>query len=365
MALRVLLADESTTIKKVFQLSLQDYAVEVNSVSLGPEVLQVAKQFKPDIVFCDVLLQKKNGYEVCAELKSDNQIKSAPVILMWSGFMELDEDKLQAARADGHLEKPFDVQDLRRLINQFVPKTKSQKLGDYLNFPKLPEMINDSAPPPVTMSTLDNNGMVFNPSQTAELPPRGNIIAENVAKSVTAKWNMDSFEPMPPLPNHNEEFQEVPLPPPPKSEPLTELPHEEEDEEITQWTAKPLQKFQVAPDKGEEDDLSIILPDSVDEDILIPEVSTTRSNPSATFTKTPNQKSSPFAEKNQSPKGASVPNAAQVAFPDQAALEKIVREQAKVILESIAWKVVPDLANQIIERELGRLLSDSTPQSLE
>ena len=93
MSLRVLLADESSTIKKVMQLALQDYGVDVKSVPIGIDVHQVCKAFQPDIIFVDILLAKKNGYEVSAELKSDPLLRKIPVIMMWSGFMELDEDK--------------------------------------------------------------------------------------------------------------------------------------------------------------------------------------------------------------------------------------------------------------------------------
>src|SRR4051812_11235054 len=109
MALRVLLADESSTIKKVIQLALQDYGVEVKSVPVGLDVLTVAKSFKPDIIFADVLLAKKSGYDVSQELKSDSVMKNTPVILMWSGFMELDEEKAKKSMANDRLEKPFDA----------------------------------------------------------------------------------------------------------------------------------------------------------------------------------------------------------------------------------------------------------------
>src|SRR6185437_16945127 len=101
MALRVLLADESSTIKKVFQLALQDFAVDVRPVNIGVDVLSVTKSFQPDIIFADVLLQKKNGYDVCSEIKAEDSLGYIPVVLMWSGFMELDEDKFQASQANG------------------------------------------------------------------------------------------------------------------------------------------------------------------------------------------------------------------------------------------------------------------------
>lgn len=136
MALRVLLADESTTIKKVMQLALQDFAVEVKAVHAGVDVVEVARSFQPDIVFADVLLQKKNGYEVCTDLKQDPTLRTIPVVLMWSSFMDLDEKLAVQANADSRLEKPFDVESLRKMVLELVPKTRSQRLAHFLNFPE-------------------------------------------------------------------------------------------------------------------------------------------------------------------------------------------------------------------------------------
>jgi CheY-like chemotaxis protein len=310
MALRVLLADESSTIKKVFQLALQDYAVDVCAVSLGLDVLPVARQFKPDIVFCDVLLQKKSGYEVCAELKNDAQFKTVPVVLMWSSFMELDEDKLQAARSDGHLEKPFDVKDLRKIINDLVPRTRGQKLGGFLTFPKMPEI--DAG-----------GGMVAAPE-----PSPGN-------------WNMENFDPIPAAnqadPDALEGFEEVPLPPPPKMDQLGPAEDAELEKEATQWSAKPLGRFQV--DDRSQDEINVQLNEDVAEISPDPELEIER--PAARAAKTMPQ-----------------PQTAPQIQLSQAELQKLVHDQARAIIESIAWKVVPDLATQIIERELKRLLSE-------
>ena len=146
MALRVLLADESPTIKKVFQLALQDYAVEVRSVSTGSDVEPVTRQFFPDIIFADVLLQKKNGYNVSASLKASKELKSIPIVLLCSHFMDVDEDKFEVSAANARLEKPFDVKTLRNVIKNLVPKTKTQTLSEYLDFPTLPEITESGVP---------------------------------------------------------------------------------------------------------------------------------------------------------------------------------------------------------------------------
>ena len=151
MALRVLLADESTTIKKVMQLALQDFAVEVKAVHAGVDVVEVARSFKPDIIFIDVLLQKKNGYEVGGDLKKDSELKAIPIVLMWSSFMDLDEKLAQGSGAERRLEKPFDAQQLRQLVLDLVPRTRTQRLAHFLDFPKMP--VDPNAPIAVPKKT--------------------------------------------------------------------------------------------------------------------------------------------------------------------------------------------------------------------
>lgn len=326
MALRVLLADESSTIKKVFQLALQDFAVDVTAVSIGLDVIPVTRQFKPDIIFCDVLLQKKNGYEVCAELKADAQLKGVPVILMWSGFMELDQDKLQAARADGHLEKPFDVKDLRSLIQQFVPRTQKQRLSEFLSFPKMPEMIESKAPPAPGV-----------PNASGGMEP-----------TTEDAWNMESFDPIPGVGSEpNDEFQEVPLPPPPKVDALGDV-EGSEDPEDGQWSATTLDRFRVNIPEANHDELAVELPN---EDLS----EVTRDIPTDLSLK--------VETPEPPPRAPAQPRSAPTSGLNEAQLERIVLEQARGLIESIAWKIVPDLATQIIEREIKRLLSEKGPST--
>lgn len=139
MALRVLLADESSTIKKVLQLALSDFGIEVKSVPSGIDVISVALDFRPDIIFADILLTKRNGYEVCGDIKSNAQLKNTPVVLMWSSFMEFDQALAQKAGANGRLEKPFDTEALRSVVNKLVKKTETHPLKGLLDFPALPD----------------------------------------------------------------------------------------------------------------------------------------------------------------------------------------------------------------------------------
>ena len=224
MALRVLLADESSTIKKVFQLALQDFAVEVQTVNLGVDVASGAQSFRPDILFADVLLQKKSGYEVSAELKADPDLSQIPIGLMWSSFMDIDEDRMQASQANDRLEKPFDVKTLRKLVEAYVPRTRDQKLSGYLSFPKLPEFDepkqtynpddlatqNQNTPPPPPPQPA-GAGMEMASDHMVEAQPAQTGAEED------KDWNMETFDP-PEMPS-SDEFETVDLKAPQEEQP--------------------------------------------------------------------------------------------------------------------------------------------------
>lgn len=275
MALRVLLADESSTIKKVFQLALQDFAVEVQTVNLGIDVASVAESFSPDIIFADVLLQKKSGYEVSAEMKAHGNLSEIPVILMWSSFMDIDEDKMQASGANGRLEKPFDVKTLRKLVEQFVPRTKEQKLSGYLSFPKLPEF-EEASPAKKKNASYNPDDLLQTPngpepglSPAPEIPEPtpsaagsdttdsfGENLSSDIIPNVGAQadepqakdWNMENFDP-PEVPT-SDEFEELELKskPQPTSSQQADMDQDlisQDDSSEQDWEQKDFQKYRV------------------------------------------------------------------------------------------------------------------------
>lgn len=315
MALRVLLADESATIKKVFQLALQDFAVEVRPVNVGVDVVPVAQNFKPDIVFADVLLQKRSGYEVSAELKHNLDLKDIPVVLMWSGFMELDEDKFQASQANAQLEKPFDVAALRKLVADLVPRTQNQKLSEFLTFPKMPDFDEPKpAPQPVAAAA---------PSKPVAPPPP------------PAAQGLEQ----------EEDFQQVPIPKMKGAQDKYRLnlkPEELDPEHVPVDYSEVDEKLDL-----DEDQFALHEPTRVNKEMVLasePEVA--------------DELEVDASEENlPEPPSATGLNLS----PEQ--LEKIIREQSAEVIESVVWKVVPDLAAQIIERELNRLLKERDTQS--
>ena len=364
MALRVLLADESTTIKKVMQLALQDFAVEVKSVHSGVDVAEVARTFNPDIIFADVLLQKKNGYEVCAEIKRDPTLKAIPVVLMWSSFMDLDEKQAAASLADRRLEKPFDVENLRQLVMELVPKTRSQRLAHFLQYPEsivqpMREEIQKQTPPPAEPAAAAPT--IAQPSAPATSGP------EKAANDEEASsWNMESFEDISAFAGseleietddeaESEAFSELRIVPPALSteEAAPALEAESTPSELTTeddrdpWSHQDLSRFKLDLEPADAGSPNNEMELAVDFAEPAPALSPTTPEP-------PPQQAPPAVglDLNKSLKKGEIP----ALDADQ--LEQIVRAQSREVIEDLARRIVPDIATQIIRAELKRLLEE-------
>lgn len=196
MALRVLLADESSTIKKVMQVALDEFGVEVKSVPVGLDVVQSAIEFKPDIIFADILLAKKNGYEVSLAIKENSLLSQLPVVLMWSGFMDLDHQKFALSKANSSLEKPFDSDSLKKLVLDLVPKLSGNKIAPFTQFSERPDFTQDWDEEFKSVSLKDLSDLSSQTQPNFQMPPDASEPTQNsMASSATIQWEPQSLQP--------------------------------------------------------------------------------------------------------------------------------------------------------------------------
>jgi CheY-like chemotaxis protein len=113
---KLLLADDSATIQKVIDLTFADEGVQVVSVSNGQEAIDCLLELRPDVVLADVFMPSPNGYQVCEYVKTNEQLKHIPVVLLVGSFEPFDEAEARRVGADDILTKPF--QSIRRLIDR-------------------------------------------------------------------------------------------------------------------------------------------------------------------------------------------------------------------------------------------------------
>src|SRR5512147_463497 len=108
MPRKLLLADDSITIQKVVAITLSSEDFAITAVDNGEDAVTRAHELKPDVILADVVMPRKNGYEVCEAIKADPSLKHIPVLLLAGTFEAFDEARARGARADGHIAKPFE-----------------------------------------------------------------------------------------------------------------------------------------------------------------------------------------------------------------------------------------------------------------
>ncbi len=109
MPAKLLIADDSTTIQKVFERNFPAGEFALSFANDGEEALTKARTERPDLIIADISMPVKNGFELCATLKQDPSFKGIPVLLLIGILDDFDEDESQRVGADGFIVKPFEV----------------------------------------------------------------------------------------------------------------------------------------------------------------------------------------------------------------------------------------------------------------
>lgn len=122
MSKNVLVADDSVVIQKSIGITFAQEGFSITYVGNGEEAYSKAKQVKPDIVIADVVMPKRNGYELCEIMKKDPQFKTVPILLLASAHEAFDEPRSKAIGADGFIIKPFESQALREKVIQLLSR---------------------------------------------------------------------------------------------------------------------------------------------------------------------------------------------------------------------------------------------------
>jgi len=331
MALKVLLADDSAAIKKVVQLSLQDLGLELKSISSGKEALDLARNFKPDIAFIDVMLPQKSGYDVAAEIRKDPNLKNVPIILLWSAFMAFDEAKYKNSGANAKLEKPFEANALRTLVSKLTSVATSavNPLTQHLDLPNIEFEAPIGTVPPAKNKTEPKMEMKddWSSSDFQDL----NSFSADIVGSNT-QITKSTASPLPDLIT-------------PQFAPKPTTPDHTSWNGDSEWVKKDLGKFKVSLP---EDDNKDAVPFEYTENKIVDTSFLFRPSDAGTATTLREQKDVQDVSLNTplSPSSLSIEELANIKL------------EAREIIEKIAWKLVPEMATQIIKEELERLLSE-------
>jgi twitching motility two-component system response regulator PilG len=115
-ATRILVIDDSNTIRRSAEIFLKQGGHVVALAEDGFDALAKLSDFRPDLVFCDILMPRLDGYQTCAIVKRNPQFSGVPVIMLSSKDGLFDKARGRMVGSQDYLTKPFTKDQLLQAV---------------------------------------------------------------------------------------------------------------------------------------------------------------------------------------------------------------------------------------------------------
>ena len=124
---RVLVIDDSNTIRRSAEIFLRQGGHEVILAEDGFDALAKVNDHTPDLIFCDILMPRLDGYQTCAIIKRNPRFTAVPVIMLSSKDGVFDKARGRMVGSEDYLTKPFTKEQLLRAVAQYHPARLSSE----------------------------------------------------------------------------------------------------------------------------------------------------------------------------------------------------------------------------------------------
>ena len=120
MAKRVLIVDDEENIVMSLEYLMKREGFDVDVAMDGEQALAQMAAFSPDLVLLDIMLPKKNGYDVCREIRAHPGWGEVRIVMLTAKGRDTEIAKGMALGADSYVTKPFATRDLAALVKRLV-----------------------------------------------------------------------------------------------------------------------------------------------------------------------------------------------------------------------------------------------------
>jgi len=114
--IKVMVIDDSNTIRKSAEIFLLQAGAQVVLAEDGFDALAKINDHQPDVVFCDILMPRLDGYQTCALIKKNPKYGATPVIMLSSKDGLFDRARGRMVGSDEYLTKPFNKEGLLNAV---------------------------------------------------------------------------------------------------------------------------------------------------------------------------------------------------------------------------------------------------------
>ena len=117
-ALKVLVIDDSNTIRRSAEIFLKQGGHEVLLAEDGFDALSKVHDYQPHLIFCDILMPRLDGYQTCAIIKRNARFCSVPIVMLSSKDGVFDKARGRMVGSQDYLTKPFTKDQLLLAVEQ-------------------------------------------------------------------------------------------------------------------------------------------------------------------------------------------------------------------------------------------------------
>ena len=118
--LKVMVIDDSKTIRRTAETLLKKVGCNVITATDGFDALAKIADSDPDIIFVDIMMPRLDGYQTCALIKNNSEFRTTPVVMLSSKDGLFDKAKGRIVGSDQYITKPFSKEELLGTIRTLV-----------------------------------------------------------------------------------------------------------------------------------------------------------------------------------------------------------------------------------------------------
>ena len=116
---KILVIDDSKTVRQSAELFLKQGGHDVVLAEDGFDALSKVSDHRPDLIFCDIVMPRLDGYQTCAIIKRNERFASTPVVMLSSKDGVFDKARGRMVGCQDYLTKPFTKDQLLQAVLQF------------------------------------------------------------------------------------------------------------------------------------------------------------------------------------------------------------------------------------------------------
>lgn len=117
---KVMVIDDSNTIRRSAEIFLVQAGCQVVLAEDGFDALAKITDHQPQVIFCDIMMPRLDGYQTCALIKKNARFKATPVIMLSSKDGLFDRARGRMVGSDQYLTKPFTKDSLLQTVAEFA-----------------------------------------------------------------------------------------------------------------------------------------------------------------------------------------------------------------------------------------------------